>query len=647
MGEIKTDVNAKFSYEVTNNSSDVSSLDKKSIENYDSSLLVNFNSNSKNDELDFTNVLEKNKEPVRGFEWFTEKTNVGKEDIKVTLGNENTGIYTFTTKEGKVYEVDIIKKEIISVSYDESDDIMGMLSSAGITGVENSQIQYASDSLSDDNVIFIVTESKIVYEINKETKELIGINSSNAMGLEVLKAAGVKDIDNNKAIKSGNISINLNYYTVQLDSGLIYTVDLSSNKLVSTKYTKEYGANALNNAGIEWLLFHEAKELMIDGLQEPAKKEKIGEFYSLSEEETNRLSLEQIKEISKDENNSSNIIITLMDGTVYTINESINKVSSITYSNGEAYYFDENGIIINSKNGHSIFDEKNIANESFGGSQINFQYNCENLLEDPDIRKILTEEFPNATEEDYYLYLQKITNIGCAYTAKVNSIFQHFDGDPKGFEKIFGFPMYKISSDGSGAVVLNYEPLILEFYTYYQKEKKGFENIEDIYGNIQEIIDSEQTGDAALNNIKMTGSDGMRAKDGNVFSQFLKERYDILVGVKLDRFSLTVKTVNKRIEEGRSVQIMATGFDLYEVVENEDGSISRGEQMLKDVGSHEMTITRITKEKEIVVSSWGKEYIIDTRFLSVELYETISYADASDVEKYNNFLNFIENINSD
>ena len=68
----------------------------------------------------------------------------------------------------------------------------------------------------------------------------------------------------------------------------------------------------------------------------------------------------------------------------------------------------------------------------------------------------------------------------------------------------------------------------------------------------------------------------------------------------------------KLIEQGKKVYIGSEGSELYSIYKSPiDGSETRGSLACEDVGSHATYVVEITDEGEIIVSSWGKKYIID------------------------------------
>ena len=65
--------------------------------------------------------------------------------------------------------------------------------------------------------------------------------------------------------------------------------------------------------------------------------------------------------------------------------------------------------------------------------------------------------------------------------------------------------------------------------------------------------------------------------------------------------------IKEYINSGKNVNIATESFNLY----NENGKA-----VAKDVESHWMTITGVTKDGRYIVSSWGKRYYLNPSELS-------------------------------
>ena len=282
----------------------------------------------------------------------------------------------------------------------------------------------------------------------------------------------------------------------------------------------------------------------------------------------------------------------------------------VKLSNEDNIYTFKNGHVSSSKKAPGIFSDNNSLNGQYGGNQMDFKYNSDILLSNPEILKVLQENFPNATMEDYELYLHKMCNCGCGYTACINSIFELYQGREEDFYNDFGIEMYNVSYDGN--VDYNYEPLIVSFFTYIWHDYYNYSSIEDIYGNIGDI----NVTDAALSNEMSAGADGTGEVEYLAFSDFLKSKYNVNFDVSytyVNENSFDINDYYKLLSNNihSSIIIGSNGYDLYSI--NEDGT--RGEIQYQDGDNHGMTIVGI-ENNEVIVSSWGEKYIIDTSNLT-------------------------------
>ena len=339
--------------------------------------------------------------------------------------------------------------------------------------------------------------------------------------------------------------------------------------------------------------------------------------------------IELIKNVEKTSDN--NIFVWLENGTVIRINsigiiEYINTNEAVYsfYENGDIKYisyksgeykniglsFDRNGNIIGGsyidENENyipiDIFGEYNVNAIQYGGSQMDFKYNIEKLLQDPLIIERLKEYFPNATMEDYECYLLKICNVGCGYTALINSLFEQYEGREQEFLDKFGFPMYDIKEDGT--IDYNYEYLILDYFNYVWGNS-GY-SIEELYGDTgKDVQDGSLQEDQSYDKGKATGT---IPKIDQLFSSFLKEKYNIVSTIDVSNWSSATEDNyidiynSLKKDDNTSIILSAAGIDLYDM---------EGNLVYSNVGGHAMYITGIAEDGKIKVSSWGEEYIVD------------------------------------
>lgn len=296
----------------------------------------------------------------------------------------------------------------------------------------------------------------------------------------------------------------------------------------------------------------------------------------------------------------------------------------------------------------TIFDPRNDENRNFGGNQGALIENLENFLQDENVLEIVQSYYPDATEEDLEFLFTKMNNVGCAYVSAVNALFSIFQSIPNGqskFEEIFGYSMltYKQNYDGESYLGYRYEYIFLDFFLYFAKNEGGFENIEDIYGNV--ILGS---GDQALDDSsKSSGGISPTSLDraAEILIKFLEEKdTDNILGnityepgIKLmpgtdewlekkqemEQLGFTVNDdvilynnhpnvdyFKEALREGKIINIRDRSFKLY-YPEDVDGNGKLDDVYYDDVGPHAMTLVDVLDDGRFVVSSWGKMYIYD------------------------------------
>ena len=376
-------------------------------------------------------------------------------------------------------------------------------------------------------------------------------------------------------------------------------------------------------------------------------------------------------QIYKVESKNQRIIITLDDDTKIIIpnNDSKrysekNKVNIISGDGSKVLDIMPNGEIFSNTSDignnfmlniiNNVFLHNNnvrisdvFSTSQYGGNQDDFYYKNDELSADPKIQKIIRRYWPNATEEDIEFFLYKFALHGCGYTAAVDSIFDEYADNEEEFKRTFGFEMYKKKSNGE--IDYNYEYLIMEYYCYVWGIKSS--SIQDIYGNIG--YEEAEDGSVSIYYDEETGiahgtTPEIRTRK---FEKFLKFRYGIYCDVEQIYYIYPEKwkeddthkrrcspkqltpeeiteEIRKSIKQGKKVQITASGSELYDVCKDFEGKEKRSRDVAKmDVDPHTMYVTEITDEGEIVVSSWGKRYIIDISdlyYLSVETYDYYS-----------------------
>ncbi len=329
------------------------------------------------------------------------------------------------------------------------------------------------------------------------------------------------------------------------------------------------------------------------------------------------------------------------------IKTSDEKIKEILNINNQT--IDKENIVLAS----NTFADENVDNKSYGGYQGSLIINIENFMDDNNVWEIVHKYYPEASKEDMELLFNRMNFVGCGYVAAINTLFQYFDSIPNGeseFEKIFGFSMLASKenpSTGEQYYGYRYEYLFLDFFLYYAKNERGFDTIEEAYGNVEEEM-KIRSNDAALDDeeFERTGMIGTYNLDvGRVLSNYLAKK-----GIQLSVTSDTITTkvtlepgtdewkkrkaeleaiginvpdnqpivenetekadIREALNEGKFAIVSANNFTLY-YPEDKDGNGKIDDIYIDDVGSHAMTIVDVTDDGKYIVSSWGEKFILD------------------------------------
>ena len=194
----------------------------------------------------------------------------------------------------------------------------------------------------------------------------------------------------------------------------------------------------------------------------------------------------------------------------------------------------------------------------YGGKQHGPMQNYE------DVAEIVRKYHPDWSDKKIRKYLEQLNKEGCGYVAMINTIFLQYKGRPDEFEKTFGFPMY--DEDGN----LNYNALITDFYTAKDDPKHN----------------------------------GTRADSREqMWEEYCKDH-----GIDVDVRDVEVTAENYRdLARDGEIVVGLSPVILYQ--RNADGSYTRTHN-IKNAG-HAMTVTGVTDDGRLIVSSWGETYYLD------------------------------------
>jgi len=138
-------------------------------------------------------------------------------------------------------------------------------------------------------------------------------------------------------------------------------------------------------------------------------------------------------------------------------------------------------------------------------------------------------------------------------------------GRPDEFERIFGFPLYKVESDGT--VVFNFEYVAIDIYN-------GSGNV---------------------------GKDSNSKSRRKILEDYLGDRG---VSVNITNSQYTAKGDLDSLEEAlKAGQVILRQRPT--ILYNMDGTLYHD-----TVGGHAITVTGVTEDGNLIVSSWGGQYLV-------------------------------------
>lgn len=269
------------------------------------------------------------------------------------------------------------------------------------------------------------------------------------------------------------------------------------------------------------------------------------------------------------------------------------------------------------------------SNGGYGGNQgdmayhkIGWQFLRWRLGEDEELFDFVRRypQYADYSQKEIAQLMKQMNKEGCGYISMVNSIFVAYEGREAEFEKTFGFPMY----DEKGKA--NYNRLFIDIYAetddkFYLNESYGYiallntisqsmteEEFIKQYGcpaTDENGFFTQEAKDAIM--AQYDGQDVVSYKHSGNSCYTMENRFETYMhekginGSSQVVTSLTVEQIQEYMDNESIVTVNASDFNLY------DGN---GKIKHKDVGGHAMTVTGVTEDGRLIVSSWGEKYYI-------------------------------------
>ncbi|MCL2882489.1 MAG: hypothetical protein FWF45_06350 [Coriobacteriia bacterium] len=205
---------------------------------------------------------------------------------------------------------------------------------------------------------------------------------------------------------------------------------------------------------------------------------------------------------------------------------------------------------------------------------------------------VIRQYHPNWTDQQIGDFLQKLNNEGCGYVALVNTIFVQYKNNPAGFERAFGFPLY-VLDPLSGEYNLNYNALLLDFYCATDNHNKGF------FGG--DTVNPHEDSNA-IKGFGVTATQLQYRAETYLQNRGVKVTVTtaVIPEAKVDVSSAMYHSLSKN---GSQVILSMHPPKLYHM----DGSYDKGNS---GSGGHDVVVTGTTKDGDLVVSSWGQQYLV-------------------------------------
>lgn len=198
------------------------------------------------------------------------------------------------------------------------------------------------------------------------------------------------------------------------------------------------------------------------------------------------------------------------------------------------------------------------------------------------------DEYADYSDEQIEVLLEKLNSEGCGYVAFANIIVDEYRRREDEFESIFGFPLFL--EDGDKAAYVNYNPLIIDLYCASDNHNK--------------VWNMWQNHDAYDPDEDISAARGRGTTQDDRIYRFERYMEGYGIEVSIENMKCTTDEVYRRCKEeaerGNRVIISTCPVKLVD----EDG------EFIQMDGGHAMTVTGLTKDGRVQVTSWGDTYYI-------------------------------------
>ena len=179
--------------------------------------------------------------------------------------------------------------------------------------------------------------------------------------------------------------------------------------------------------------------------------------------------------------------------------------------------------------------------------------------------------------------LNTLKNQACGHTVITNWICEDYSSNPQEFEDKYGYPLFVENENGE--LTYNYEVLLVDTF---------------LESNEQFLSDNITEDGFVMDN-----------PDASIHADEMVSRYSQILGEDVEgvvvQHDVSVETYQKYLEEGyNQVCVAAYRFDMLPYGSNTSSEMYMAARDTED--GHWMTVTGISENRNLIVSSWGQEW---------------------------------------
>ena len=263
----------------------------------------------------------------------------------------------------------------------------------------------------------------------------------------------------------------------------------------------------------------------------------------------------------------------------------------------------------------------NILSRLFGKKAIINEVLVNNNAFYDQLNNVVKSYFPDMSLSEINTLLKRIDVKGvCSYATVINEIFSYFSDNQAAFERTFGIPMYRqVEINGQIKTIFNDHILLADLFCFANKNNPNM---------IKKVGDNYVFGADDGKQIYMSGysigknTDIIQAwlDSKNAGVTISSENYQSGIHITADNYQKYINLIKESLLEGKTVSmgVYTKNADIFEFAfyptdfsENRMQSATelRDEETGKG-GGHSIMVTGITRDGNLIVSTWGSEAVL-------------------------------------